>query len=55
MAEQEQLESYDAENLAGLKVKHNTKRFEEGKEVVLTLEDKNILDENGGIRMLLTT
>jgi hypothetical protein len=55
LAEQEQLESYDSENLAGLKGKHNTKRFEEGKEVVLTLADNNILDENGGIRMNLAT
>ena len=39
--------SYGAHSLAGLKVHHAESAFKEGKNVILTLQDQNILDENG--------
>ncbi|XP_060083688.1 U4/U6.U5 tri-snRNP-associated protein 1-like [Ylistrum balloti] len=38
--------NYTSKDLKGLKVQHNTERFKEGKTVILTLEDKGILDED---------
>ncbi len=32
--------------MSGLKIEHSQKYFEEQKEVILTLKDKNVLDEN---------
>ena len=39
-------QEYDSNNLAGLKVSHSMKEFEEGGETILTLKDRGILDEN---------
>ncbi|XP_021358089.1 U4/U6.U5 tri-snRNP-associated protein 1-like [Mizuhopecten yessoensis] len=39
--------NYTSKDLKGLKVQHNTERFKEGKTVILTLQDKGILDEDG--------
>ncbi|XP_033733717.1 U4/U6.U5 tri-snRNP-associated protein 1-like [Pecten maximus] len=38
--------NYTSKDLKGLKVQHNTERFKEGKTVILTLQDKGILDED---------
>ncbi|KAK6181096.1 hypothetical protein SNE40_009028 [Patella caerulea] len=37
--------NYTSKDLKGLKVKHEANRFKEGKTVILTLQDKGILDE----------
>ncbi|KAI7902716.1 SART-1 protein [Cokeromyces recurvatus] len=38
-------QTYDAEQLAGLKVSHSLSEFQEGEETILTLKDRGILDE----------
>ena len=38
---------YTAKDLRGLTVKHDQVMFKEGKTVILTLEDKGVLDEDG--------
>lgn len=38
---------YDARNLKGLRVEHDTNLFTEGKDVILTLKDRNILQGEG--------
>ena len=35
--------AYDSGNLTGLKVEHDSSRFEDGKSVILTLKDNDIL------------
>merc|ERR1711935_369408 len=50
LAEQEEQTTaalYDTEHLAGMKVKHDSSQFQEGSSMILTLADKNILDEDG--------
>lgn len=47
-AKKQRQKRYGEKQLAGLKVEHSTTRFEEGRTVVLTLKDQNILDEDGG-------
>ena len=37
--------SYGSQSLAGLKVQHDANKFKDGKTVILTLEDADILDE----------
>lgn len=39
-----------AADLAGAKVKHSAEDLEEGETMILTLEDKSILDEKGRLR-----
>ncbi|XP_076160776.1 U4/U6.U5 tri-snRNP-associated protein 1 isoform X1 [Ptiloglossa arizonensis] len=41
--------AYTEKNLKGLKVEHNIDKFEEGKTVVLTLKDQEVLDESGDV------
>ncbi|KAI9314126.1 SART-1 protein [Dichotomocladium elegans] len=41
-------EKYDAEDLSGLKVAHDLTEFHEGSEMILTLKDRGILDEEEG-------
>lgn len=41
-------EAYTAKDLRGLKVEHSLEGFEEGSAVILTLKDKEILDEKDG-------
>ncbi|BGP39887.1 hypothetical protein JCM10450v2_003861 [Rhodotorula kratochvilovae] len=43
--ERERASKYGEEDLAGLKVAHGAEAFEEGEEVVLTLKDTRILDD----------
>lgn len=38
---------YTDKNLKGLKVEHNLKNFSEGKSVILTLKDQDVLAEDG--------
>ena len=38
--------NYTSQDLSGLRVEHDIERFEEGRNVVLTLKDKGILDED---------
>lgn len=38
--------NYTSKDLKGLKVQHNTERFKEGKTVILTLQDKGVLDDD---------
>ena len=38
---------YDARSLKGLRVEHDTNLFAEGKDVILTLKDRNILQGEG--------
>lgn len=38
---------YGEEDLAGLKVAHGAEDFEEGKDVILTLADRKVLDDEG--------
>jgi len=45
-------ETYTPEHLAGLKVKHNAEEFEEGKHVILTLQDRFIVKEVDGIEKI---
>ncbi|ORZ03357.1 SART-1 protein [Syncephalastrum racemosum] len=40
------VENYEAKDLAGLKVGHDLTEFNEGSEVILTLKDRGILDED---------
>lgn len=40
------VENYEAKDLAGLKVGHDLDEFKEGSEVILTLKDRGILDED---------
>ncbi|XP_039283862.1 U4/U6.U5 tri-snRNP-associated protein 1-like isoform X2 [Nilaparvata lugens] len=39
--------AYTNKDLRGLKVEHDIERFTEGREVVLTLKDRGVLDEDG--------
>lgn len=39
-----------AADLAGAKVRHTAEELEEGETMILTLEDKSILDEKGNLR-----
>ncbi|XP_076628102.1 U4/U6.U5 tri-snRNP-associated protein 1 [Colletes latitarsis] len=41
--------AYTEKNLKGLKVEHNIDKFEEGKTVILTLKDQEVLDESGDV------
>ncbi|XP_043254047.1 U4/U6.U5 tri-snRNP-associated protein 1 [Colletes gigas] len=41
--------AYTEKNLKGLKVEHNIDKFEEGKIVILTLKDQQVLDESGDV------
>lgn len=43
----QQQESYGEKDLVGLKVDHQADDFEEGEDVVLTLKDNRILDDEG--------
>jgi len=45
-------ETYTPDHLAGLKVKHNAEDFEEGKHVILTLQDRFIVKEVDGIEKI---
>ena len=40
--------SYDSKNLAGLTVEHDSSKFMEGRAVILTLKDSDVLDEEAG-------
>jgi U4/U6.U5 tri-snRNP-associated protein 1 len=40
--------NYTANSLKGLKVEHDESAFQEGKEIILTLKDRNILKTDGG-------
>lgn len=42
------LKDYTENELAGLKVEHSKEFIQEGQSIVLTLKDKNVLDENEG-------
>lgn len=42
-------EAYSARDLRGLKVQHKTESFNEGQTVILTLQDKGVLDEEEDI------
>lgn len=42
-------EAYSARDLKGLKVQHKTESFSEGQSVILTLQDKGVLDEEEDI------
>ena len=44
-AEESKKESYSSHNLAGLTIEHKEDRFQEGRDVVLTLKDTRILDD----------
>ncbi|KAK9385458.1 SART-1 protein [Lipomyces mesembrius] len=43
--EQEEMRQYTAEDLKGLKVGHSLEDIMDGKDVILTLKDRNVLDE----------
>ena len=47
LRDQEGLKEYTEKDLQGIKVSHEADDFEEGEEVVLTLKDSRILDEEG--------
>lgn len=50
LAQEEELgraSKYGEEDLAGLKVAHGAEAFEEGEDVVLTLKDSRVLDDEG--------
>ncbi|KAF7988954.1 hypothetical protein HCN44_007264 [Aphidius gifuensis] len=40
---------YTERNLHGLKVEHNIENFDEGQTVILTLKDKNVLDDDNDV------
>ncbi|CAH1792523.1 unnamed protein product [Owenia fusiformis] len=42
---------YTSRDLRGIKVQHDQEEFSEGKTVILTLEDKRILDDDGDVLM----
>ncbi|GAV09409.1 hypothetical protein RvY_18956 [Ramazzottius varieornatus] len=46
---------YTAQDLAGLKVEHDMERFQEGRDVILTLKDQYILGEDGAEDVLVST
>ena len=43
------INAYNSNDLKGLKVQHDVEAFTEGTEVILTLQDTNILTEDGDI------
>ncbi|KAI9485689.1 MAG: SART-1 protein [Benjaminiella poitrasii] len=45
-------QTYDANQLAGLKVSHSLSEFQEGEETILTLKDRGILDEEDDVEEL---
>ena len=47
LRDQESVKEYTEKDLLGIKVSHEADDFEEGEEVVLTLKDSRILDEQG--------
>ena len=49
MQEEEEDEEAQARGLTGLKVKHTADELQEGETMILTLADKNILDEKGDL------
>lgn len=40
---------YTERNLRGLKVEHNIENFDEGQTIILTLKDKNVLDDDNDV------
>ena len=49
MQEEEENEEAQARGLTGLKVKHTADELQEGETMILTLADKNILDDKGDL------
>ena len=47
-ANREKSRAYDSNNLAGLTVQHDSSKFQDGKTVILTLKDSDVLDEEVG-------
>jgi len=45
IVQKEMDKKYDSTNLAGLKVEHDSTQFNEGKSIILTLKDNDVLDE----------
>lgn len=41
--------AYTSNSLLGLKVQHNVDAFSEGREIILTLEDKEVLNEDADV------
>lgn len=41
--------AYTAKDLKGIKVEHSLEGFDEGKAVILTLKDKEVLDDDGDV------
>jgi U4/U6.U5 tri-snRNP-associated protein 1 len=47
--------AYTSKDLSGLKVQHDLEAFVEGSEVILTLQDTNVLTEDGDINREVRT
>lgn len=53
--ERERASKYGEEDLAGLKVAHDVDAFDEGEDVVLTLKDSRVLDDEGELHHFFPT